>query len=493
MAIYLKNGVEINDIIKSLTSGESMRRRSEAYKDQQVLDGLQLKHINERLKVLYPKSYKFLRVSDIQITKKIIEKRARAYASAPTRRGASEAETEALTKFYKQGNFDAGFEAFDRSYNYYNYGFLWVIPVVNDMDYYFKIRNLRPFEFDMIFDLETGEPWAFAMCYGSEKNNGVSTRFAVWTQEKYFDFECFGYNFASGTTRDFDVANVQVQNEMLNFLGVLPGAYLQNDTAPGFPVRNNLVDRSIEWNVGMTDVKTAIAVQGMGIPTIKHDQDIEVDEEIELGKSKMLKLPQPKDKDSFPTDFDFVMPKPNINDSLEVLRFELQMILEDNGIRGKSIVAPTSVEQFSSGFDRLISEADVQYIINKNQNAYAGSLEQQIFKVVKAYDNAFSRRGTFSQTEDIEVFFDKPKVLISDRETLENLSMRLTLGTLLPWEKHIILNPNLTEKEAREREKAINASGIKEEMNPPKPGMEGEGSANKKPVTNQSQAVKNGS
>ena len=61
-------------------------------------------------------------------------------------------------------------------------------------------------------------------------------------------------------------------------------------------------------------------------------------------------------------------PKPNISESLDVLRFELQMILEDNGIRGKSIVAPTSVEQFSSGFDRLISEADVQYIINKNQN-----------------------------------------------------------------------------------------------------------------------------
>ena len=61
---------------------------------------------------------------------------------------------------------------------------------------------------------------------------------------------------------------------------------------------------------------------------------------------------------------------------------------------------------------------------------YAERLEQQIFKVIKSYEMGFTGTEAFGQTEDLEVFFDKPKVLISDRETLENLSMRLTLGTL---------------------------------------------------------------
>lgn len=506
MAIYLRQDISLETIMDALTSAESTQRRSNAYYDQQVLDGLQYDQIFQRLQLLYPDNAKFLRVSDIQIVKKIVEKRARAYATPPTRRSPStnEAETEELNRIYKLGMFDAAFEDFDRTFNYFNYGFLWVTPMRNELgETIFKLRNLRPFEFDMIFDPMTGDPWAFSICYtDNDLSTGISTRFSVWTREMFFEFNCFGYNFINRNTaglpnRDRVQTGVPQRNEIIsgpeiNPLQMLPGTYLQYDSSPGFPVRNNLCARSIEWNVAMTDLKTAIAVQGTGIPVFKYDQDIKLpDNALELGKNKYIKLPQPKDKESHSTEFLFVEPKPAIGPALETLRFELQMILEDNGIRGKSIVAPTSVEQFSSGFDRLISEADVQYIINKNQNLYASKLEQNIFGVIKRYQNFMDGTSSFGDTEDIEVFFDKPKVLISDRETLENLSMRLTLGTLLPWEKHIILNPNLTEAEAKEREAQINASGIKEEMNPPKPGMEGEGSANKRPVTNQSQAGAN--
>ena len=215
-----------------------------------------------------------------------------------------------LNKIYKVGMFDTAFEAFDRTFNYYNYGFLWVIPdfASDGLSWTYRLRNLRPFEFDMVFDIDTGEPWAFAICYSDYlKEGGVSTRFSVWTAEIYFDFECFGTSIIDGNKKpmayQMDEGSVRVQNEMQNFLNMLPGAYLQNDTIPGFPVRNNLIDRSIAWNVGLTDIKTAVAVQGVGIPTIKHDQDIEVKDEVTLGKSKLLKLPQPKDKDQPATEF----------------------------------------------------------------------------------------------------------------------------------------------------------------------------------------------
>ena len=491
MAIYLKENARADDIIEVLTSGESTQRRQDAYEDQKILDGLQIDAIEKRLRTLYPKSFKSLRISDIQIVKKIIEKRARAYSNQPERKCKDDKETELINKIYKDDVYDAAFEDFDRTFNYFNYGFIWVMPyLINDKpEWGFKIRNLRPFEFDMIFDTRTGEPWAFAICYDTSGTQGISTRFDVWTLNEIFSFDCFGYNFMNnkGLANSGKSFRIEVKDQGTNGLGILPGAYLQNDTSPGFPVRNNLSERSIAWNIGMTDVKTAIAVQGMGISVFKHDQDIKIEGDLELGKEKSITLPQPKDKDSFPTEFLFVEPKPNIGPSLDVLRFELQLILEDNGIRGKSIVAPTSVEQFSSGFDRLISEADVQYIINKNQNLYASKLEQDVFKVLKEYDKLFNNVDQFKETEDLEVSFDKPKVLISDRETLENLAMRIQLGTVLPYEKHIILDPNLTIAEAKEREEKINKSGIKEEGKP-EPGMNGESSANKRPVTSASDA-----
>ena len=486
--IYLSSGVTIEDIMNALVSGESTRRRDEAYQAQRILNGLQKQYINQRLAILYPNGIDALRVSDINIPKKITERRARAYANAPSRKAMSDAETERLNYLYKKFMFDAAFRDLDFTFNYFRYGFLFLNYGINPADgsLTYHLMNLPPYKFDMVFDPITGEPWAFAIC--NKVDRGIGTRFNIWTESRYYDVNCFGGFTGANEMRGGFAPNppggggrFRVDVDIPNFLGMLPGAYVQEDTDVGFPPANTLAERSIEWNVGLTDVKTSITVQGTGIPTFKVGQDVKIDGEIKYGVSKALVLPQPNNKDMPPTEFEFVTPKPNIAESLDVLRFELQMILEENGLRGKSIVAPTSVEQFSSGFDRLISEADVQYIINKNQDKYSEILEQSLFKALKHYEMVFNQFDFVS--ESLEIYFDKPKVLISDRETLENLAMRLKLGTLLPWEKHIILNPNLTEDEAKAREKMIDESGVKDEYGEKKnePGMEGEGGANKKP------------
>ena len=498
MAIYLSSGVQIQDIVKSLTSGESVRRRNDAFKAQRILNGLQRQYIDQRLSQLYPDGRQYLRVSDINIPKKIIERRARAYSNMPSRKGVNDAETERINELYKRFMFDAAFRDLDFTFNYFKYGFLFLNYGVDEQgEVTYHLMNLPPYKFDMVFDPITGEPWAFAIC--NKAPYGVGTRFHIWTQYRFYEIDC--YTNSGGSTlgamppvpsTSVDLGGGYRMNVQLdNFLGILPGAYVQEDTDVGFPPSNTLADRSIEWNVGMTDVKTAITVQGTGIPMFKVGQDVKVEGKVELGRFKALILPQPNSKDQPPTEFEFATPKPNISESLDVLRFELQMILEENGLRGKSIVAPTTLEQFSSGFDRLISEADAQYIINRNQDKYSEQLEQGLFKALKAYEEAFNRYQYSS--EGLEIYFDKPKVLISDRETLENLAMRLKLGTLLPWEKHIILNPNLTEEEAKQREAAIDASGVKEEyVENLQPGMQGEGSANKRPVSSESDSGNGG-
>ena len=494
MAIYLSPAISSDEIVKALVSHESTQRRADAFKAQQILNGLQRKYIDQELERLYPESFGSLRVSDINISKKITERRSRAYANKPTRKGSSDADTERINETYKRFTFEPAFKDFDFTFNFFKYGFLFLdFNVRPDNTINYQLRNLPPYRFDMIFNPFNGLPWAFAIC--NELDGSAGIRFSIWTYRSYFEYDCFGYQYPStsrvpGIDLPFG-SNVTKRTEYDNILGRLPGAYVQFDTDVGFPVANNLTDRSVAWNVGFTDVKTAIAVQGIGIPTFKVGPDVKIEGKVPLGVVKSLVLPQPPNSDQAKTEFEFITPKPNIQQSLDTLRFELQMILEENGLRGKSIVAPTSVEQFSSGFDRLISEADVQYIINSNQETYAEVLEQEVFKTLKAYESVF-RQYNYT-TEDLEVYFDKPKVLISDRETLENLAMRLKLGTLLPWEKHIILNPNLTEAEAKEREKLIDASGVKDEYGENNnPGMDGEGSPNRRPVTSQSDSNNGG-
>ena len=503
MAIYLSPTADAEAILDAITSAESQKRRADAYKAQQILNGLQRQFVDLELRRLYPDSYKYVRVGDINIPKKITERRSRAYSNKPSRKAANDTDTQHVDEIYKKFKFDAALKDFDFTFNYFRYGFVFMdfsfaLPAIptaqeaNQMEIQFNLRNLPPYKFDMIFNPNNGKPWAFALC--NKLDRGVGTRFSIWTYTNYFEYDCFGFGFANQSNPGVDLPGRRFEKraEYENTLGRLPGAYVQHDTDIGFPPANSLGDRSIDWNVALTDVKTAIAVQGVGIPTFKVGPNVKIEGKVPLGLSKSLVLPQPPHSDQPPTEFEFKKPDPNIQQSLDVLRFELQMILEENGLRGKSIVAPTSVEQFSSGFDRLISEADVQYVINSNQELYAEVLEQEVFKTLKAYEAMFNSYTYAS--ESLEVYFDKPKVLISDRETLENLAMRLKLGTLLPWEKHIILNPNLTEDEAKAREREIDSSGVKEEYGEKQnePGMEGEGSPNRRPVTSQSDSNNGG-
>ena len=174
-----------------------------------------------------------------------------------------------------------------------------------------------------------------------------------------------------------------------------------------------------------------------------------------MGMHTSINLPQSKKPDSPPTDAKYINASPDLSGQLEVLRFDLVQILDDEGIKAKGVVNG-NVEQFASGFDRLLSEADVQDKVEENQSTYIETIEKNIYLVLKEYERVMNQ-NSFNDDGDnnLEVFFEKPKVLISDKETLQNIELREKLGLILPYEKHLLINPNLTEDQAKEREEEI--------------------------------------
>lgn len=237
-----------------------------------------------------------------------------------------------------------------------------------------------------------------------------------------------------------------------NPLGRLPIAYVQKDNAVDYPIASNLADQSIEWNVSFSDLKTASSTQGHGQLVISHPEGQEM-QQIHMGMHTAISLPQSNKPDRKPTTAEYISAAPNLSGQLDVLKFDITNILDDQGIRAKGTI-DGGADKFSSGFDRLVSEADVQDLIEENQGTYSNELEPELFNVIKAYEEAMNQT-TFSATDEIEVHFEKPKVLISDAETLANIKTRDELGLMLPHEKHMIMNPNLTEEQAKVREAEI--------------------------------------
>ena len=98
----------------------------------------------------------------------------------------------------------------------------------------------------------------------------------------------------------------------------------------------------------------------------------------------------------------------------------------------------------------MLSEANVQSLIRLNQEVYL-DVENDIFTIMNAWFDNVIGANPFSNDEDLIVIYPKPKILITDRETLENIQKRLDMGLIQRFEALQILDPNMTEEAARDK------------------------------------------
>ena len=130
--------------------------------------------------------------------------------------------------------------------------------------------------------------------------------------------------------------------------------------------------------------------------------------------------------------------------------------MDENGISGGEFLTG-NVREFTSGLDRAIAQADVTDQIEAQQAEYA-NVEDEVYQIVKGYQELENRDHFIS--DNLSVSYRKPKVLISDAETLANIEKQLNLGLIEEWEKFKIMNPNLSEEECRAKLERINKEKI---------------------------------
>lgn len=483
--INLFNSDDVKKIVSEIESEQNRERKRKAWRAFQIKNDNQSEYVKQELARLYPRTHTKFRIGNVKVAKKIVNKVAKAYKQTPQRKLEIEAQTEELNNLYDDYGFHRAFKEADDIFALHKYVCMWLSfqnPSEPDDNHMIPIEEgryvlhaLAPYEYDLIRDQVSGEPLIFILSYPdstvtrlagrsdgieqtiSESQSDTSAQtihYKMWSPTQYAEFTVKKAKGNGNAEREDETITVTFTKTIENLLGRLPIAYLQDDTSVDYPVAHDLGETSVNLNVALSDLKTAAATQGHGQLVITHPEGQKM-KDVHMGMHTAVTLAQSKKPDAPPTDAKYISAGPDLEAQLNVLKFDLSQVLDDEGIKAKGVVQG-GVEDFASGFDRLLSEADVQDRVEDNQSLYATSLEQDIFLALKAHEEVMNQK-TFSGSEKIEVYFEKPKVLITDKEVRDNIKFDEDNGLSLAYEKHMVLNPNLTKEQAIAREEEIQA------------------------------------
>lgn len=462
---------EIISILSEIELDENKARKKKAYDSFQVYEGSLRFYVEEKMKEMYPMTYKMFQLSDYSVLKKIVDKKSKSYKENPSRNLDSPEETKIYQDILKAANLNKAMKKLDQYYNQHKYCLLAAFferennedGIVEEK---WKFIPLAPYEFDVVLD-EMGELELVVLSYpdeqvvsgpatdridttiaGNIQDNGANIKtYAVWTKHKHLIYE--GSKTKDGSIK-FQQVIVAGNENGVNPYHVLPFVYLPEDYSQDYPINSPLCSQTIELNAEMSTYYTSGSLQ-IGTLVLKYPSSQAI-ETVTNGLFTGMKLPQSENPDAPETTAEFIAPSPNMSGHREAILTHMQAIMDEQGINSNQIVTPN--EKFTSGFDRLLSSADVQDIISDNQQNVYLEAERKVYRIVKDIHKNFIKKELF-KSEELNVYYSKPKVLISDTEKLANIEKMDQLGLIAPWEKFMLIDPNITEEQAREKFKVV--------------------------------------
>lgn len=454
---------EVQRVIEEINAYKNVNRKRNEYINYEIGDDLLRKYVKQKIKEMYPKTHELFTISEYSLIKKVRDKKAKAYKESPIRKLEVESETDEYLDILDVGRFDDAVKDLDKIYNQHKYaGFFFEKDSEKDRINFYP---LRPYEFDIVKD-DYGRVVCLILSYpGAQVTHGHEdkiiagdradedmneTVYSFWTNDNHMVVACS--TDKKGKVRKIDIQELPDNPGHINPYGRIPFAYLPFDFNEDYPSSSSLSDKTIELNSLISTYLSSANLQ-LGQLVISHPEDQPINT-VSQGMMTAIKLPQSSKPEDKPSTAQYISPNPNLSGHREAIITYLSMILDEEGINAKQSIE--GHESFPSGFDRLLSEADVQDIIEDNQEAYV-RFEQECFEVINAMLFSYFRSTKTKTT------FRKPKLLISDSEKLKNLGEREKLGLMEEHEKFMFDDPNLTVEEAKEKALRINEEKKKRE------------------------------
>ncbi|NQX99777.1 MAG: hypothetical protein HRT70_01340 [Flavobacteriaceae bacterium] len=485
----LLNTNVIMRILTETEKSEDKDRRIQAFDAYQCYSGNQAPYVRQQIERNRPTSAKGYTISNISISKMITDKRAQAYSEEPIRKVSdSDDKTELYDEILKEGSGNEELEFFDKTFNLHKYGLMWVNYRQKEQMYQFM--SLQPYEFILVRDKDTGKLLIVGLNYpdteitqnsrtGANRDPGMKSN----TSDGIADLVAEGQTDGAAESKtwvfwsDTQVVKVVrrtttvIQNgvevlkpsityipiegnpDNVNPLGTLPFVYVSSDTSVDYPTINPLTEQSITFNAQQSETLTAKNVHGSGVQVFKYPERMAGRfQKMSHGQLSAIELPQSSKEGDSTTEFDYKTSGAQIGPMMDSDTGYLTQIMKEHGIENFEMDSGVNA---MNGISRAISGASVQKIIEHNQKRYH-RLEKAMFKIVARWEQVIGSRR-ISEDDELMIIFPKPKVMVSDRETLENIKMMLELGLIEEHEKFIKMDPNMTEEEAKEKLERIEA------------------------------------
>lgn len=446
-----------SQIIEDIEAEQTEKRRIAEYKSYKVASGAQLQYTTLALKELFPQSYQTMRISDVSVSRKVLNKVSKAYKEKPIRTMGD--STEALTEVYDNGGFNRTFQEFERDFNRQKYGLLWV----NNINDKISLHSLKGFESFVIIgkggkldgvilnypdtDITTTSTsdtdYMEQMVAESQDDSSAGTRvYAMWTAQHHSVWKVKLEKGLNGKLAK-NIINIPLDGNVsgVNPLGIIPFVFATQSSSPDLPFINPITEQSITINLLMSDVLSSASIQGYGQLVVRMPEGYELNK-LHTGMTTAINLPLVEGNEN-QADASYINANPDLAGMNDVVEKYISEVLGEHGITGGQTAGA-----FNSGLERLIANADVTDIVNANQS-YFSDIESQVVEIVKRWGEV---TGQFKLgDDDFNVVFPKSKITISDKETLENIEKRLSLGLMTEVEALQVIDPNLDDEAAQEK------------------------------------------
>jgi hypothetical protein len=467
----------VMQIVKEIESEENQRRKRIAYDSEQIKTGKLKEYVEARVKQMYPKTWQMYTVTDYSVLNKIVNKKSKAYNEPPIRKVyGDEAASEIYQNIVSKYGLNQAMKELDTQFNQHKHGLIACFmdrmagPSARP-NIFWKFYSLAPYEYDVIKD-DDGQVKVVVLSYPSSYSlisNGDSYNsliaeagkadevyrerfYSFWTDSEHIMVRVKG----SGRSKDkltIEFMPPTPEANGTNPYGVLPFVYVPMDYDKNYPNPSPLPMQTVEFNALMSVYLTSANMQ-VGVLKITRPEK----QKLTISSHSLytaIEAPQSSRPEDKPTDVQFISPQPNMTGHKEAIATYLNSILDEQGISGSQLINPN--QEFSSGFDRLLSQSDVQQIIEENQQLYS-KVEGKIYEII-AYQLASIGQATLP-LEGFQVIYRKPKVMISDKEKLENLRTMKDLGLWPDYELVQMYDPNLSEDEAKDKLISIQQSKL---------------------------------
>ena len=464
----------VSQIIGDIEGTEERNRKTQNFDSWQIYSGNVKPYVKDVIRSTRSKSYDGYTISDISYSKLITDTKSKAYKEQPLRiiPGSDKTKNERLSEIYQEGCAIRQMPFFDTITNLHKHSLFWVNNL--DHNHKYQFMALQGYEYSVVRNKDTGELDAVILNYGnldittnagsgdgidnliaeSQADSSAQSKiYAMWSKDNYVivRVETVSVTTISGEKIKKSVTFVtQKENpSMENVLGIIPFVFLSQEMAIDYPTMSPLKEQTITANQQMSEYLTAANIQGTGQLVFKFPIKFEnMFKKITTGLLSAIKLPQSENPDDAKTEVDYINPSPDLSGMNDATTSYVKQVLNEHGIKNTSAVGSEG-QDFSSGLQMAIANSSVQDIIEANQNLYV-DVERQMFDIIKAWED-FRGNSVFKEDDELNVVFKKPKVMISDAEVLANIEKRLSLGLLEKWEALRILDPNLTQDDAKKK------------------------------------------